>query len=339
MNNLSSVRRSRAPIPADAGFMTSRRPTFLTHSLAMLAGTAASCLVAPPASAQFFGGYYNAPPSPYGYGGYGYARPLPPDEIVDRIEDQGFEDVRRVRQEGSVYVAEATSEGGIRTRVTVDAYRGRVIDRRPALAGYPGGPRAGSPYEEMSESEMRRRGIMPGPTPGGLGPNVRAAPFREAARPYAPAPVAPLSPVETVPGAALPGGALPAPADRRLAPSGASREETPRREPKREAARSSGEVDGVNPDARSSRTTPRPNGGSAARTAPTTRTSPPAPAPAVQPSPAAEPISPAEAANRPAKPVRVIGGVTQMSEPATGQRGAPPANQSETPATPPVAPN
>lgn len=303
---------------------------------------AASSLAAVPASAQFFGGYYNAPPSPYGYGGYGYARPLPPDEIVDRIEDQGFENVRRVRLEGSVYVAEATSEGGIRTRVTVDAYRGRVLDQRPVLAGYPGGARGGSPYEEMSESEMRRRGIVPGPgpvmpglRPGVLGPPSGAAPFREAARPYAPVPT---SPAEAAPGSARPDGALPAPADSRLAPSGGARSETPRREPKREAARSSGDVDGVNPDNHPARTSPKA-GGSASRAEPRTRTSPAAPAPAVQPTAPAEPAAPAEAANRPAKPVRVIGGVTQMSEPPKGERGAPPANQSETPAATPAAPN
>lgn len=287
---------------------------------------AASCLAAAPASAQFFGGYYNAPPSPYGYGGYGYARPLPRDEIVDRIEDQGFEDVRRVRLEGSVYVAEATSEDGIRTRVTVDAYRGRVLDRRPVLAGYPGGARGGSPYEEMSESEMRRRGMMPGPGPGVPG----AAPFREAARP--PAPVTQNYPVETPPG----GGTLPAPADPRLAPNGAVRADTPRREPRREASRSSGDVDGVNPDARPSRTAPK-GGGSAARAEPKTRTSPAVPVPAVQPPAAAESTAPAEAANRPAKPVRVIGGVTQMGTPPAGERGAPPPNQSDTP--PPAVPN
>lgn len=314
--------------------MTIRRSIPSLHPLA-IALAAASCLAAAPASAQWYGGYYNAPPSPYGYGGYGYARPLPPDEIVDRIEDQGFEDVRRVRLEGSVYVAEATSEGGIRTRVTVDAYRGRILDRRPALAGYPGGPRAGSPYEEMPESEMRRRGIVPGPGPGVPGSAPGGAPFREAARPPVPVPVAPISPVETPPG----GNALPAPADPRLAPNGAARGET-RREPKREAARSSGEVDGVNPDSRPSRAAPKPNGGgSAARAAPTARTSPAAPAPEVQPRVPAETTPPAEAENRPARPVRVIGGVTQMGTPPAGERGAPPANQSDTPARPTVAPN
>lgn len=305
--------------------MTIRHPICSLHPLA-IALAAASCLAALPASAQWYGSYYNAPPSPYGYGGYGYARPLPPDEIVDKIEDQGFEDVRRVRLEGSVYVAEATSEDGVRTRVTVDAYRGRVLDRRPVLAGYPGAARGGSPYEEMSESEMRRRGVVPGPGLGVPGP----APFREAARP--PASVAPNYPVETPPG----GGALPAPADPRLAPNGAARGETPRREPKREASRSSGEIDGVNPDARPSRTAPK-TGGSATRAEPKTRTSPAAPAPAVQPPAASEPTPPAEAANRPAKPVRVIGGVTQMGTPPAGERGAPPANQSDTP--PPALPN
>lgn len=309
--------------------MTIRLPTSRLRPLVIVIA-AASCLAAGPVSAQFFGGYYNAPPSPYGYGGYGYARPLPRDEIVDRIEDQGFEDVRRVRLEGSVYVAEATSEDGVRTRVTVDAYRGRVVDRRPVLAGYPGGARGGSPYEEMSESEMRRRGVMPGPGPGVPGAAPGPAPFREAARP--PAPVAPNDPVETPPG----GGALPAPADPRLAPSGAARGETPRREPKREASRSSGDVDGVNPDARPSRTAPKA-GGSATRAEPRTRTSPAAPAPAVQPPVAAEATPPAEAANRPVKPVRVIGGVTQMGTPPAGERGAPPANQSDTP--PPDLPN
>ncbi len=322
-------------------YMTIRLSIHTLHSLAIALAAVAS-FAAAPASAQFFGGYYNAPSAPYGYGGYGYARPLPPDEIVDRVEDQGFEDVRRVRLEGSVYVAEATSEGGIRTRVTVDAYRGRILDRRPLLAGYPGGPRVGSPYEEMSESEMRRRGIVPGPGPSVPGPTPGipgAAPFREAARPYAPAPVAPTSPVETTPSYARPDGALPAPADSRLAPSGGARSETPRREPKREAARSSGDVDGVNPDNRPSRTGPR-SGGSATRAEPKARTSPVAPAPAaVQPAAPAEPTPPAEAANRAARPVRVIGGVTQMGTPPAGQSGSPPANQSETPAAPPVAPN
>lgn len=170
-----------------------------------LAGTAAA---ATPAAAQFYGYYggysYNVPPPypgpyggprPYGYG-YGpdpYARPapqpLPPRLVIERLEQQGYEDVSRPRFTGTLYIVEATTPGDIRMRVVVDAIRG-VILNRTAL----GERRAFGLRDDLDDE---RRDARP---PRPAAPERR----REVSR----------TPVQPAP------GALVAPADPRLAPGG-----------------------------------------------------------------------------------------------------------------------
>ena len=82
-----------------------------------------------PAAAQWFDG----PPRPYMYNRpppiVRDARPLPPYAIVERLEEQGYENVGRPRFDGSVYEIEATGLSGARVRIVVDAFRGNVVER------------------------------------------------------------------------------------------------------------------------------------------------------------------------------------------------------------------
>jgi hypothetical protein len=292
----------------------------------LIAGVALAGL-AWPAAAQWYGGAYpyNSPP-PYGYGGPSYARPLPRDVIVERLEDRGFEDVGRPRFDGSVYVVEATSRRGGAVRLVVDAFDGHIIRQTPLtvarldddegfdIDGYaaPRG-RYNAPPPEMPNAPRWRQG-----EPDGL-------PRREAARPVEPEVVAPPS--------AAPRSR---PTDPRLAPDAPATSARPTEpEPQREARRPSspeagvpsGGVEGVNPDSkRAVKPTPKPKVDAAAKPekpvdgpAPGARTSPAAPAPST----AAKPLQtkPATAtAEAGERKVRVIEGVTPMN---SGQQASP----------------
>ncbi|NNM71297.1 hypothetical protein [Enterovirga aerilata] len=299
----------------------------------LIAGAALAGL-ASPAAAQWYGGtYYNAPPPPYGYGGPAYARPLPRDLIVERLEDRGFEDIGRPRFDGSVYVVEATSRRGGAVRLVLDPYDGRILRQTPLtiarlddddlfdIDGYPAPrSRSVSPPPEMPNAPRWRPG-EPEPVPG-----------RQAARPVAPE-LDPPSPARRT-----------RPADPRLAPDSPAASRPAEPEPRREARRPagpepglpSGGVDGVNPDARrAAKPAPKPKADVAARPekpaepqAPAARTSPAAPAPSTATKPDATPAAPgpatAEAGER--RPVRVIEGVTPMN---SGQQSTPPPQNNE----------
>ncbi|MBV9078430.1 MAG: hypothetical protein JO048_13205, partial [Methylobacteriaceae bacterium] len=135
------------------------------RSLRLPVALAAALLVpALPAAAQPYGyGYYNAPPPLAGFEP-GYARPLPPREIRDRLEDDGYELVGPLRLVGATYEVVARDEDDRRVRLVVDAFRGRILDRRLAYApeGPPEAARPGrfGPPEEMPEAELRRRGEL-----------------------------------------------------------------------------------------------------------------------------------------------------------------------------------
>lgn len=272
---------------------------------------ALASLPAVPAAAQWYdrgyGAYgYNSPPpiSPYNGAPIDRARPLPPFEIVDRLEDQGYDEIGRPRFDGSVYVVEATGPGDRPVRLVVDAFRGRVIDRI-ALGG-------GARPPEMGEFDPRRPrefGVRPQlpapPATGYYDPEPR--PLREAARPEPRARAAPADP-RLAPGPDTSGrsGADRAPDDRREA----ARSEPPAR---------AGRPYGVNPDTSAPRRRPteeasRPKGEAPQRAAPAE--SPTAPPPSVGRPAAAQPSrSPgtAVAVERPNRAVRVIEGVTPMN--------------------------
>lgn len=299
----------------------------LAPCLAMAAALAGAPVLAQPYGDPYWGGSYryNAPPPPYGYDG-GYAgRPLPRDEIVDILERNGFEDIRRIRLEGPVYTAVASSPSGARVRLEVDAYRGHIL-RQGAL----GANRYGTLDDEdfgRSPGFDRRYPYappreMPGAAPYLDRPGETPSPGRQAARPaepppavVAPAPVAPTEP-----------RALGTPADPRLMPGSETAPTAPAR---REVSRpspggSSGGVYGVNPGSGPRSTTPdakpqraprpaAPSGGDASR--PSNDAPRPNTVPRIGATPAPTGGAPAVASEAPAdrKPVRVIQGVTPMN--------------------------
>jgi hypothetical protein len=322
----------------------------------LLAFSALCAATATPALAQGYGGgFYNSPPPPPAFG---FGRPLPPGEIRDLLEDDGYEVAGPLRFAGSTYEVDAIDEDGRRVRLSVDAFRGRVLERR--LAGRPiGRPydeieidpvpsrrQAGrpGPLDEMPEAELRRRGEYIGPGPGGLPPGVGAPDRLGGLSPAEPTPrLDPIRPVEIAPVAPLP-----APSDPRLAPSETRRAAVPSAPsateptPPREAGRNE-PVFGTNPGAAKPAARPQPprSANVAPREPepkPAVSATPPAPVPpatppatvTVAPKPegptAAKPEGPtaADAANRASRPVRVIEGVTPVPG---GQAGTAPQNQ------------
>lgn len=291
------------------------------HGLAalLLAGAA---LAATPAAAQYvYGppGYYpgpytyNAPPPPSGYYGRPYdddgmrygPRPIPPRVVVERLEDQGYDDVGRPRFTGTLYIVEATAPGDVRMRVTVDAIRGVILDRT-AL----GGPRQFRLREAPDDEDDRpRRRLGARPLEPGRPP--------EEARPAEPRPVRPRAEPnrEVTRRDPPPATALPSLADPRVAPipgeasspvEGRSDERTAaRQEPQAKrpvGVEPGGKPYGLNPDA-AAPARRKPTDQQARKPAPGTET------PASSKTPADVPQATVEA-SRSTKPVRVIGGVT-----------------------------
>ncbi|MDB5511484.1 MAG: hypothetical protein JWR08_967 [Enterovirga sp.] len=308
------------------------------HLLA--AGAIAVGVAASPAAAQWWGPsdgryIYNAPEPPYGYGRN--PSPLHREDIVDRLEDHGFEDIGRPRLQGSTYMVEALSPRGMHVRLVLDAFTGRILER--VAVGDPGGrvdepdprevpsPNRGpagradlgrSPYDEMPNAPRYRPGE----------PDDGPASRRDTARPIE------TSRIDSAPLARLP-TEPPRPTDTRLAPENRTETRNPPRspEPVREASRpapsttargSQPGLYGVNPErpaaaraekgeavaSRPSKPAPAPAAPKATPTAP----APTAvlPAGAAEAKPAAPPTSTAEA-DAPRKPVRVIEGVTPMT--------------------------
>ena len=285
------------------------RSTFTT--LLRPAAFAATLLAAGSALAQYRGSDYgpnpyNTPPPPYPYFGdnappgygrspayYGQPRPLRPGEVVDRLEDQGYDDVGRPRFNGTgVYMVDATAPGGMRVRLAVDAIRGVILNRTAIEAS-----RFGRlPDDEDDEDRpARRRGarLPPGAAPYGPGDvdpgrpggyAYRAPPDRAPAE-------APLGrgPVEQRP--------LPPPADSRLQPPDGGQARAPdRRRDRDEANRGRPDLDG-SPDARRPFGT-NPQAGSAPKAGKPSRQAR-RPATATEPQekePAATPTSPGSAA-------------------------------------------
>lgn len=281
------------------------------------------------AEAQFYGGYppaygyYNAPPPPEPYVDsrpYGQPRPLSPRAVVDRLDELGYEDIGRPIFSGTLYTVDATSPGGRRERVVVDAIRGAILNRTalgaPAFRG-----RDEDAFDE--DRPIRRRyGGRPLdtetfdddiPPRGRLAPDQDPrfeAPPRDAARP----------PDERV----VPGRALPAPADPRLAPGERADRPFEGRSTGREAARTEpapARPYGTNPEGeKPARKKPaeqqarRPQNPAAEES----RKPPVSPTPGAPPPKADAPAGKATAdadKPRPNRPVRVIEGVTPMGTP------------------------
>ncbi|AWN45809.1 hypothetical protein DK419_05320 [Methylobacterium terrae] len=274
---------------------------------------------------------------------------LPPRAVIFRLGRAGFSGMSHPRFDGETYRVEADSPWGNRVQLVVDARTGRILDRERLEAPLippgtiPGGRRPGYGW---TEADMRppapRDGIFRerGPRDGGL----RDGGLRDGDA-YAPAPLSrgvPLPPVGERPEerrvAARP---LPPAAPPTEAPSPAARVA-----PAPSAPRAGGPNPlGLNPDSQAARTgaAPRresvPEGGkpeaprrSAARTKPPEKIETPAalvPPLAPKAEPAAKEAPPARAAEaavpKPAekdggwktppdgnRPVRVIGGVTQV---------------------------
>lgn len=313
----------------------------------ILAGAAAA---ASPALAQWWGSsegryIYNTPEPPYGYGRN--ERPLHRDDIVDRLEDQGFEEISRPRLQGSTYIVEVVGPRGVPMRLVVDAFTGRILQR--VAVGDPGArleepdvgeapaPNRGpagradlgrSPYDEMPNAPRYRTG-----EPEQLGAPARREPAapREPARPIETSRIdsAPLAPLPTEPAR---------PADRRLAPDSGPEARNPPTapEPTREASRPAAStaargsqtgIYGVNPGRSGSPQTDRGDATASRQQKPAPapaapKTTPAAPAPAAALPAPAKPATPTTAtaeADAPRKPVRVIEGVTPM----TGAQSSP----------------
>ncbi|MDB5590078.1 MAG: hypothetical protein JWR86_603, partial [Enterovirga sp.] len=191
------------------------RPFRLLASTAVLAGAAA----APgPAEAQYYGGYgapgygyYNAPPPAapfYGPSPYGGPRLMSSRQVVDRLEDMGYDVIGRPHFSGTLYTVDARGPGDVRLRLVVDAVRGAILNR--TVLGGPGF----RDFEEDDDEDRptRRYGDLPAEALP-YDPRPRRRPEidvdsrprgREAAR----------TPDEPV----RPGRALPPPTDPRLAP-------------------------------------------------------------------------------------------------------------------------
>lgn len=305
-------------------------------------------------------GYRRGPWGADSYGrteAYPEARRLRPREVVERLEDMGYEDVGRPRFTGTLYLVEATAPGDVRVQVVVDAVRGVVLNRTAI------GPQRNGREVEAEDDDVRPRQygrvepyVLPPDAPPPP-PADERRPRRDAARPGAPAlppapPVAAPPPVVESP--------LPPPADPRLAPGGpeASRPFEGRSDPRRAsraeqpAARPApadpqpAKPYGLNPEAAPARkpaemarrpVTPHPTPQAAAPPQPA------APAPGrkrEEARPAGTPTTAqAEAATpaRPNKPVRVIGGVTPMTAPPSPAPGGG-ADQLDTLPAPPAVP-
>lgn len=258
-------------------------------------------MVSSPAPAQFFGNNVPGPPGFYGSGPVfrGYQRPVPPDDVVDRLEDNGFEDVSRPRFDGSNYLVDATDPRGRRIRLVVDAFRGAIVDR------YAVG---------RAETDDQR---------GWFGNNVRppdGSPAERSARvdPPRPIEIAPLDAPRPLPEA-------PRPAVRQPAPPRAGQDRAaslPKPVRPAEAA-PSGSVDGGNPDALKGEQR-RPS----AAVVPTPPASPPAATPAAPPVPAPSPVAavPSEPA-RPAPKVETLSPVRPLRPQAAPDAAAPLPNE------------
>jgi hypothetical protein len=56
-------------------------------------------------------------------------RPLPAREIIERLAGRGYDRISRPRFDGATYRVEAISPQGMRMRLAVDAYSGRILQR------------------------------------------------------------------------------------------------------------------------------------------------------------------------------------------------------------------
>lgn len=322
----------------------------------------ALALSAVPATAQLFerpyGPFrYNTPPplfDPLDEFLVGRAAPLPPRVIMERLEDQGYEDVGRPRYNGRSYVVDATTPRGRRVSLLVDPFRGGVVDRMPI--GDPRGREEAGGWNDPPPREAVRPGRPFPPEEPSLRENDPRR--REAARPERPFPPEPPAAPAPAPSEVLrreparpdisvdrpPSGepALKAPADPRVAPSPGPREAgrplegragapnaaepdgriepaTPARAP-REAARSEpgGPVYGTNPGA-----------GQPARRKPPEQAKPsegPKPVERAKPSDSPKPVEEARTPNPPA-PVAVPVPSAAPPAPAPAQASATPLSK------------
>ena len=146
LSKMKTISRRPALQKHEARLSTALRPVLL--GAAFCAAMSATM----PALAQWYDRPpgFNTPPELYGDRPQpvfrGNARPLPPDEFVERLEEDGYEDVSRPRYNGSTYEIDATSRRGRRVRIVFDAFRGNVVERF-ALGGATGEPFAGRPSE------------------------------------------------------------------------------------------------------------------------------------------------------------------------------------------------
>jgi hypothetical protein len=326
-----------------------------------LTATAIGALLAGilPAQAQWYERPpgFNMPPEPYGYSAprpvfRGDARPLPPNLIVERLEDRGFEEVGRPRYNGSTYEVDATSPRGRRIRIVFDAFEGNEVGRyaigrmpEEGSPGYAGEPRGWFGNNLRPPEEARPRRFSNRPTDEeDDGPETFDRLSRPADPRLAPAPRVEVGPpVAGLPAPAPGRGTEPAaPAPAQAPARTASRpRDVPAPSSERAPARSDvtspdlGKVEGVNPGAAGAAAKPavrapgnerasRPDNNrqfEASKTDPARKTrpaeapaSPPAPAPVVTAPAAPSPDNAVTAeAARPDKPVRVIGGVTPMN--------------------------
>ena len=326
----------------------------LSRAGSIVAGLAASMAAAGPAAAQYYYGpgygapySYNVPPpaggyygGPYGgrpYGGdeqYPAVRTLSARQVIDRLEDQGYEDIGRPRFTGATYVLDATGPGDIRMRVVVDAVRGVVLNR--TALGEPRQFRLRDDDDDDDRGPQRRYSRQDPVIPQGnllenpLGPRrepEQPRNRREAARP---------------PESSNPGRALPAPADPRLQPGAAAPSPVEGRPPEREAARSPSPTRtkpetnarpyGLNPETGAPKAKPVEQARRPANNLPPAnpqdmaRLPVPSQGGATRPQPRRGETADAAKPGEPkGKPVRVIGGVTPMNNASPKPAGEGPA--------------
>ncbi len=133
----------------------------LLAACVLLAGTALSA----PAQAQFFPRFWDEPV----YVERGYRDVMPRGAVHQMLRERGFAFRAPLRRNGRVYVADVVNPRGIRMRIIIDSYNGRIVQRF-VQGGPPRPPRdVGRRYSSRAFPDL----------PFDAGPDAEPPPFAE----------------------------------------------------------------------------------------------------------------------------------------------------------------